>query len=400
MSSENSRGIEFLEQAGIRNLTPQEQRAVSQHYRGEMLAGLSGEKSSVMMFPSMLSPVELSSLKEGAEALIVEIGGTKLYGARVQIRDGEPHIDTSHEKKLPKKKFGSAQNFYEQIAKGVKPVLRGRQPSAIGIVYSFPGEAVLTKNGVDVLSPEKLPKDFVIPGISEAKVGEAFRKVLHANYGLNIDIPTVVLNDTVAVLFSSGAKIGGVVGTGFNLAMQTPKGIVNSESGGFAVRPTHRFAQKIDANSGNTGKQLAEKQVAGLYLGKQIKAIAQELGLERLVPRDKKGEITAESISKLLEDQSMDPWTLILKEAAKRLRDRSAQIVGLVVATVINTFPEVFADEQIEIPMEGSLFWLMPGYKDRATSAAEELSRKKISFLNVNQAGRIGAAVAALSFAK
>lgn len=395
---ERSMSSEFLEQAGLRSLTFQEQGAVSSHYRQEILAGLSGRKSSVMMFSSQLSPIELTSLKEGTEALVVEIGGTNLYGARVQIQDGKPQIvDPPHRDLLPTIEFVNAQDFYERVAKGVKPVLTGRQPSAIGIVYSFPGEAVLTQNGVDVISPEELPKDFKIPGISKIKVGEAFKDILHVNYGLNPDTPTVVLNDTVAVLFSSGAKIGGGVGTGFNLAMQTPKGIINSESGGFAIRPTNRFAQKVDAESGNAGKQLAEKQVAGLYLGKQLEAIVKELGFEALFNTQ---NITAITISKLLEYQDLDPRMLILKQAAKRLRDRSSQIVGTMIGTVINAFPEIFIDERIEVPIEGSLFWMMPGYKDRVTSIAEELTRKRLHFLNINQAGRIGAAVAALGFVK
>lgn len=385
---------EFFDTAMLKKLSPLEQSLASHHYRRELLAGLAGQTSSVKMFPSLLSPVDPASLKEGQEALVVEIGGTNLYGARVQIQDGKPVIIASHEDPLKRKKFDSVQDFYETIAGGVEQILRGPQPSALGIVYSFPGEAVRTQQGVDVRSPSKLTKDFEIPGIQDKLVGKAFKRVLQ-KYGLTSDLPTVVLNDTVAVLFSRGSKIGGVVGSGFNLAMQTNKGIVNSESGGFAFKPTHRFAQAIYRNSGNVGNQLAEKQIAGLYLGQQMEAIVEELGLRSLLPKSK---ITGETVTTLLEYKGIDSKMLVLNEAAQRLRNRSAQIVGVLVGTAISTFPDVFAEQQIDIPVEGSLFWKMPEYKDRALDTAQRFSQKELRFLQVEKAGRIGAAVAALSF--
>ena len=83
-----------------------------------------------------------------------------------------------------------------------------------------------------------------------------------------------------------------------------------------------------------------------------------------------------------------------------RLSRRSAQIVGTMVGTSMLTFPNQFITSQIKVPVEGSLFWGIPGYHEIATNVASEISGKEVQFINIENAGRISAAVAALSFVK
>ncbi|MBI1862782.1 hypothetical protein HYS00_01540, partial [Candidatus Microgenomates bacterium] len=51
---------------------------------------------------------------------------------------------------------------------------------------------------------------------------------------------------------------------------------------------------------------------------------------------------------------------------------------------------------EIAVPIEGSLFWGAPGYVDAATRAASEASGKTVKFVNIPNAGRLGAGIAAL----
>lgn len=387
---EQAQGAEFFEAVGLRSLNSAEERKFSSDYKAAMLKGLRGEQSSVPMFPSLLSPVELGSLREGSTSLVVEIGGTNLYSAQVGIQDGHPTVLRSYKELLPGTKYESADDFFSRVANGVAPVMEGARPDAIGIVYSFPGEPVKSAHGVDVMSPEQLTKQFVVPGISNQPVGEALKKQLAEQYGVSLDLPTVVLNDTVAVLFSNGAKLGGVVGTGFNLAFATPDGIANSESGGFIPPVTNTLADEVDRTSTNLGQYLAEKQISGLYLGEQMGLIARKLGIN--LPQ----KATAELMSTLLSEQATDKDRFMLREGAVRLRDRSAQLVGLMVGTVVTTFPSVFKDDALSFPIEGSLFWKMNGYSTHATEVASRVAGRKVSFLDVPEAGRVGAAVAAL----
>jgi hexokinase len=392
---QSRREADYFESIGLKPLSVEEESLVFSTYQRELLAGLSSQPSSVKMYLSHLEPVRNETLKEGSEALVVEIGGTNMYGAIVRVKDGMPVVVNAQKDPLVTRRFESADHFYQTLIGGLKPIIEAANPDAIGIVYSFPGAASRVPNGVDVRSPKDLPKEFVIPGIDELPVGEAFLLALSKTKQVR-NIPIAVLNDTVAVQLAADSSMGGVVGTGFNLAFSTPVGIVNSESGGFALGPTHHVAQAVDARSGNVGLQLAEKQIAGLYLAEQMKILAKafaERGIEIPFPVE---AIDGERISDILSWGNPHP----LKEAATRLTDRSAQILGVLIATVTGTFPEQFKDHTLQIPIEGSLFWNVPGYMDKTREVAQRLTGKQIGFLNIENAGRIGAAVAALSFVK
>lgn len=390
----------FCEDIGLRPLSTKEAQVTALDYSEQLRYGLKGKPSSLSMFPSLLSPVELGSLKERSRALVVEIGGTNIYGAMVEVRRGRPVVISGHQAALPGTRYQDAPHFFDSVASAVKHLADGEKPDGVGIVYSFPGEARRTSAGVDMASPEVLPKEFAIPGISRDLVGESFRRALGRVQGTTFrDTPIAVLNDTVAVLFSEGAKIGGVVGTGFNIAAATEQGIFNTESGGFNGVPSHYLADRVDGNSSRPGSGLAEKQIGGLYLGQQMveatRMVADRLGLN-IDPE----LVTAATISELLEGRIQGPQVEVLTEVAKRLRDRSAQIVGIMMGTIARAFPEIFPEREVIVPVEGSVFWGIPNYPQIATEAARQVSGKQFQFLNVENAGRVGAAVAALSMVR
>ena len=399
---ELARRSEYLSRIGLRELSPVEEASFAFKYREELLAGARGEPRSVAMSPTLVSPVPLDSLREGSQAVVAEIGGTNLYAARVIVRDGRPTIVYATEKELPTVKFDSANDFYAMVADNMQPVLEQDmpEPDAIGFVYSFPGVSVHTPNGVGVLSPEKLPKDYVIPGISQREVGGALLDMLNDKFGVDQDLPTVVINDTGAVLLSANAKIGGVVGTGYNLAMQTPIGMVSSESGGFNFPLSHDLARRVDEQSGNPGKQLAEKQASGLYMGKQMGMIVADTIGSMVATPTLEREATGKLLTDILRFHANDPKVDTMKEGARMLRDRSAQIVGIMIGTAMNTFPEIFLEQTHHVPIEGSFFWRVPGYEQGVKEVAERVSGKKVVFQNIKNAGRLGAGVAALSLVR
>ena len=128
----------------------------------------------------------------------------------------------------------------------------------------------------------------------------------------------------------------------------------------------------------------SEKQIAGTYLGKQF-ALATE-----------RHDLDATEISRVLNDGKADGEYKV----AKILRDRSTQLVGIMIGTAIKTFPDVFTERLVNVPIEGSLFWRMPQYVERTQATAERISGSEINFVNIPYAGRVGAGVAALSFIK
>lgn len=412
-----SRRKELLSKAGLRALTPAEEEAVSADYQQALLAGLDQRDSSVKMFRTEIKSAKIGELPEGAETLVIEIGGTNRYIARVVIENGQPVVKQKITSRLSTLKFDSPEAFFAELTQGIKQIMpHFENIDGVAIVYSFPGSATTTNRGdIDVNSPEELPKDFVITGISQKPVGEALLQFLSEYYGVDPTVPLAVANDTVAVLFAAEAKIGGIVGTGYNLAMETPQGVINSESGGYALQPTHDFARQIDTDpitkTGNKGLQLAEKQIGGKYLGKVFQYAAEKLAKEGLISTvpevlrrqyNKKGEeldVDAKSISDYLLNPSEQGDVPALREVAELLRHRSAQITGIMIATAMQTFPDVFTEEEIIIPIEGSIFWLMPGYMETVTAVIERRTGKKVTFSNIEDAGRKGAAVLVLNLA-
>lgn len=377
---ERMKPADFLRDPRLKKFDTQTEESISSAYQQALIDGLQG-RGSLAMTPSLLSPVHPMTLPEGKTALVLEVGGTHVYAARVQIVGGEAQIMVSDKAPLERRTFEGVSDFLEAFTSPVIDVIGDTAPDALGIVYSFPGETVQTEYGVDVNSPSELSKDFVIPGIDQQPVGLSVQSFLADKFQFKGMYPIVVTNDTIAVALAIGAQVGGVVGTGFNLAVSTPAGLVNTESGGFDMVPSTNLSLIIDNESKNPGKQLAEKQVSGEYLGRQFSLAVG-------------GRDDPKRISDSLFQQGGDADAY---KVAEVLRDRSAQLVGIMVGTVVKTFPDIYTAPEISTPVEGSLFWGMPGYVEIATDTATKIAQKHIVFQNIPDAGRVGAGVAALS---
>jgi hexokinase len=395
-----SKAHRYFDSHGLRNLDENEVVQVVESYKQDLLRGFNGEPGALAMYPSHLQPADLSRVRDGATALVTEVGGTNGYAALVTLDRGSLRIQKQIEWKLGRTDYRNAPDFFESITTPLTPLLDGTRPDALALIYSFPGETFRTARGVDVLSPESLPKDFVIPGISESPVGQSYLETLHRRYNVSQDMPLSVMNDTVAVLFStSHAGIGGVIGTGYNLAVNTPDGVRNTESGAFDKLPSTEFDSLVDAQDNKPGTQLSEKRISGKFLGMGV-GVAVE-GLQReglLVGSASKVAAKSETISYLLEGdiQGVEHEDLgVLKLMAVRLRDRSAQLAGLMVGTAVNTFPEQFSGSGLIVPIEGSVFWPVPGYKEVFAIQVGQTTGKQVHL--VQATGRLGAAGAALS---
>ncbi len=221
----------------------------------------------------------------------------------------------------------------------------------------------------------------------------------------------VVLNDTPAALLSTPSKIGGIVGTGYNLAVLTGGKIYNIECGGESNVPQHALALAVDKITKSVEKkvQLSEKQISGMYLGMQMDIAIQDmnnLGVIKLIRRSS-DFLDAKVISDILSHEWNDvkarftgPMSHSTREAllavATRLRTRSAELVALQISTLVNTFPKEFVGNTVTVPIEGSLFWKMPAYKTIVQRFVEEFTGKTFHFPSIEHAGALGAAVAAI----
>lgn len=412
MSSAEVQARERLNSQGLKPLSRDELNEVSRSYGLQLVRGIARGGNGLPMISTALGPLDLGTLREGSEALVIEIGGTNAYAGRVRFEEGELIIAKVCERPLGRTKFNDRLDFFTTIAdRVVEPLVSGWQPDAMGIVYSFPGKAFSTENAVDILSPEELPKGFEIPGISKDPVGQTFLDYLSGRYNLGIrrDLPLVVSNDTSAVLLAGGGKVGGVVGTGFNLAVVSSGEIINTESGSFDGVPTHKYAVEVDNISDNTGEHLAEKQISGKYLGETLDSVVMDLRMMELLKVDPDRELDSEALSAILSknweqlrvygvDEVAKEDQVTLREIAGTLRQRSASLVGTMLGTLMTTFREEFPEDRIAIPIEGSFFWGVPSYMQYAEYYVRPHTPGKMTgFVNIQNAGLKGAAAAALS---
>lgn len=286
-------------------------------------------------------------------------------------------------------KFPSAEAFFSYSADQVKAAMGdGKRPDALALIYSYPAEAMKVS----------------IPGISHAPVGLALVDKLVSEGVLEDRIPLLVLNDTPAVLLGHpNSKIGAVVGAGFNMAVDWNGVIRNTESGGFNKLPVPNYVRSHDQNSENPGKQLAEKQIAGKYVGEQFNSIVrtlinsgivQDLGTRR--------PLTGRDISSLLSSDIPSGFSRadkedldILREAAWRLSSRSARIFGLMAGAALkNVEPKIDQGVIVDVPVEGSFFWGAEVNKRIAMETASSIGGRQVTFSRGS--GVRGAADAAL----
>lgn len=430
-----------LEARGVAGLTFAQQQSIQSGFSKELdlalgriprtlrrvhLLGLNEHFStSLSMYPSRIAQRELSQADEGKRVLVTEMGGTNVYAAIVTImRNSQtnrfyPKVTHAEKQKLSGTHFESAEDFFNEVS---EPALRALshidgEIDGMGDVWSFPGKSEKTAHGVDQIAAKELPKEFIIMQISERPVGEQLLAALKRNGGSVPDTSSIaVLNDTVGVLLAGGGKVGGVIGTGFNFAIQIGGQIYNIEAGGFSKVPQTDLSKAIDAASDNKGAYLAEKQIAGRYLGQQLQTVAGWLHEENEFPLPA-SQLHTEDVSNLLsEDPKKMHETLslfgsvteaqqqVLIGAARRLRDRSAQVAGTLLATLIQKYPQEFSADEIVVPIEGSVFGQMPGYQEEvARTVRDNLGptfRKPVRFVLVEQGGTKGAAIAALTVNK
>lgn len=383
---------EILTDIGIRTFSAEELAEVAKKYHEALLEGPGG-KGGLMMLPSYLSPVDPATLPVGKTAVVIETGGSNAYGGIVSVTNSGIVITASHKAALPTRKYDSAEHYFTVLAELLSPILDQAKPDAVGIVWAGPAYNEKSEIGNDA-KVKQLTKELVIPGVMDETIVTMAKKYIGAKYEYIKSLPTVVMNDTVAVLLSCGAIAGGIVATGMNFAFATPNGIINTESGSFTGFPQTKVTDELDAKSEYPGEHVNEKRTTGLYLPEYFKmgieALKQE-GYEFSMPEN----VDAPALSAFAEKAPANNADEMYSKIAKILFEQSAQLIGTEIGAGIATYNTNTSDEVI-IPIEGSLFWGAPDYVAMTTKAANISSSKSVKFLKVPHAGRIGAGVSAL----
>lgn len=248
----------------------------------EMERGLCGERSSLSMIPTYLSP--LASPIDGEPIIVVDVGGTNLRIGLCTFQDGKPVLTKIKKGPIP----GSSGEittdaFFDVITEKLLPYTE--KSSRIGFCFSYIAEIFPDHDGSIV----SFNKEVTIRGAEGVIIGKKLRSKL-AQRGVKKDLSFTLLNDTTAGLLggvaelglsSEGGLAGVVLGTGSNSCyfeqgkkikkIKNAKDmIINCESGCFSKA----FRGKADIMTDNAseipGDHLLEKMISGAYLGKVI----------------------------------------------------------------------------------------------------------------------------------
>lgn len=418
----------FLQAHGMAGMLSPE--AACQAYRAEMIRGLRGEESSLMMLPAYLSLDH--DLPRQGQAVAMDMGGTNFRTALVELDGGAARMSGTVTSPTP----GSV----GRVSRGeFLDVLAGRLAgypagSPMGFCFSFPAEITPELDGKVLLFDKEVRVD--------GGAGMYLCRELSAHMKAGGQTPPAagsVINDTVATLLGGyltmerqayDGFVGFILGTGLNCCYcermeniaKLPGGaegtmIVNMEAGGYSGFPQGRFDQMLDRASDEPGRNRFEKMTSGAYLGPLMELTLKGAAAEGVFsPRC---AAAAAELSGLALSQ-VSPWLdgadgdafarrlaaegedrQALEALLDGLVDRAAgQIAAFLTAVILQGDMGRSADRPAAIVTEGSTFHKFRRYRERIGAQMEALCGhvhgRSWRFVSAENANLYGAAAAAL----
>ncbi len=364
--------------------------------------GLPSEEGEIAALPTFLAPPRP---EEAGTALVIDIGGTNIRAAVVEISPGGESRPAGEPALRPLElEWNSAEEFFDcqaELALSLNPP----DGLPLGYCFSYPSKALPGGDAVHL----QWNKELRVPGVIGKKVGELLREALERK---GYASPRVrVLNDTVAALLGGdltyrrngeyATLIGLIVGTGTNMAAYFPAGrlgekvpradreadlmAVNLESGNFHPPHLSPFDDRLDAGREDAGKQRLEKAVSGKFLPELFTYIREG--------RTGPPHPETREIFELARDPRAEGSGI-----ARRIVNRSADLVAAGLAGLIDTLEEA---GRIGILAEGGVIHHNPDYRHRVRDRLAELLGDdpgrpgSFELLELENVNLIGAAAAA-----
>ena len=346
--------------------------------------GLRGDASPFLLAPSFLG---LPDGKEFGEFLALDFGGSNLRLARIRLERGDFWASALKEwslSELLSGRDGRAEDLFFRIAKEIC-VLAGSRGGCLGHTFSYPA----VQTGVNTAILQSWTKEMALTGAETIDVNGLLRRKL-LELGRGDIIPSVVLNDTVAVLlaasYQSGCSgiIGSICGTGHNSCYYEPqvKTIINLESGNFSPACRNRFDRLLDKDSVQPGRQQLEKMSSGNYLAKLTVLAGRAAGIGDA------GPVTAAEVAAVLDDTN-NAW----RPLARAVISRAAQIV----AAEYNGICAYLREQGVQvekIAIDGSIYNKVELFKRELAGTLNSLAGRSIEILPSSNSSLYGAAVA------
>lgn len=401
----------------------------------DIAKGLKGEKSSLAMIPTYLTP-EIEIIKNKPNILI-DAGGTNFRCCVGSFDDsGKPSFSLMRKDIMPgvKSEVGK-EEFYARIASCVKPLLdKGEN---IGFCFSY---EVAMNPDLDGRAC-KFSKEIKASQVAGTLVGQSTLQALYKYDAKKRKI--VILNDTVAALLGGmgitdtanySRYVGYIYGTGTNVSyiednadikkvkgLKKGKMIINTETGNFDKLTRGDFDEAVDNASMRKGEQLAEKMSSGRYISlvfkEALRAAVAEGVFTPLIPLEERffsaqsqpQYIDTAVISKFLSGDGaalarFSPYfsqkdLLGVRALALQLIDRAAKVGALLVGAFALKGRQSGDDKPVGVVVEGTTFFKLYGFRERFEKhLAEMLGKRKVKYTLISgqELNMVGTLVASM----
>lgn len=330
-----------------------------------------GVKNSLAFIVNQLP--EKPIVKEGEIFQVLVIGGSVCKSALIKKNGDSLEIIKKEEKAQP------IFNTKDQIFEFIEPLIEN-QVSVLALNFAYPLDPVFENGKLDGIFFHPT-KEHKFEGLVGQKVGFELEQYLNSR-GKNIKVS--VANDTICLLLSGLVDFSwqnlsaGIVGTGTNFAFFTGHNkAINLEAGNFNKLPQSWSGKIIDRSSNKVGTQIFEKEIAGAYLYQHfnLRIEKERANYPRISSTEELSAIAVKNIPQV-------------PEIAKELIQRSADLVSALLAGLAQ-----FKKSNLEVVMEGSLFWKAPGYKIQVEDNFKKLvPGHKINLIQISDSDILGGA--------
>jgi len=420
-------------------------QTIIKKFQSDMKAGLSGNKSSLKMIPTY---VEMPTGCERGRFIALDLGGTNFRVLELTL-EGSHKVSAPRIMKfaLEKKHInGTAEVFFDFIADSVKTFIKkykisGAAELDLGFTFSFPIKQTGIASGILIC----WNKGFKARGVVGNDVVKLMKEAFIRKGVGNIKISALV-NDTVGTLVARAYEdalcdVGVIIGTGTNACypeklacIKKWKGaknksrhmIINIEWGNFDKLALTQFDRYLDKTSENPGRQMLEKMVSGMYLGRIAGLILKDMAREGVLSCGcdslfRKGESFETEYMSVIEGDNTDSLKLTagllkkmglsgvslndrktIKEICSIVSLRAARISASCITAIITKIdPDVSGRHAIAI--DGSVFEKHPTFADNMKKTLKDLLGKRSSRIKLvlakDGSGKGAAIIAAVAAA-
>ncbi len=351
-----------------------------------MEMGLAGEKSSLKMIPSFISPRALT--EKAIEVTAIDAGGTNLRVAHARVSSKGTEIIKMSKHPLPGTHGEvTKKQFFGTIVEHLAEL--GKIQNNLGFCFSYPSTINPERDG-QLIHWVKEVKAKEVEGLW---MGASLTEELLERKLIKQPPKVSVLNDTVATLLAGygpdqNSAIGFILGTGYNQCyidfnknigkawpgkIASEAQVINLESGNFDQTPSGVFEKTIDSKTANPGLYDFEKKVSGAYLGSLAHAAVTQAIQDGLFSPTavssltQKKEWTTTDLSGYLDGSSFKQFPVLdqhlLQAILFRMVDRAALLTAISLTATIQRVCKLHQSQTVGIYAEGSTLFKLPGLR-------------------------------------